>query len=97
MLGRLKKRWNISSNIQLILILAGFAITGTLTIQIRELIFQIFSFGSGTYFLLKILIYLLLVLAVYPVVLLIVGALLGQFNFFRNFIMNILMRIKKNV
>lgn len=85
MFEKLKKHWNITSNIQLILILITFSVTGSLSVLVRNPIFEYFSIGSDTHILLRILLSILIITPTYQVLLLIVGSLLGQFPFFWNF------------
>lgn len=40
MLGKLKQRWNIKSNFQVIIILVVFAITGSTTVYLKKMIFD---------------------------------------------------------
>ena len=85
MLERLKQRWNIKSNYQVIVILVVFAITGTSTVYIKNLIFLFAGVTSETHLLLKIPFYILVILLVYNTLLLFIGAIFGQFRFFLAF------------
>jgi hypothetical protein len=82
MLEKLKHRWNIQSNFQVIIILIVFAITGTTTVYVKKIIFDLIEITPETHFLVKIPMYILVVLAVYNLLLLIVGFVFGQFRFF---------------
>lgn len=85
MFEKLKLRWNITSNFQVIVILVVFAITGSTTVYLKKLIFDLINITPETHLLLKIPLYILVVLLVYNVLLLVVGFVFGQFRFFLEF------------
>lgn len=85
MFEKLKKRWKITSNIQLILILITFSVTGSLSVMVRKPVFEYMSIGPDTNLLIKIFMSILIITPTYQVFLLIVGSILGQFRFFWNF------------
>lgn len=85
MINRLKKRWGINSNLQIFLILIAFSITGSLTLVVKNLFFQLIGVDSETPLSLMIPLYILSIIPIYWVLLFIVGSLLGQFRFFYNF------------
>lgn len=85
MFEKLKKRWNIQSNFQVIIILIVFAITGSTTVYLKKIIFDLIEITSETHLLIKIPAYIVVVLAVYNLLLLLVGFLFGQFRFFLEF------------
>lgn len=85
MLEKLKQRWNIQSNFQVIIILIVFTITGSATVYLKKIILDLIQITSETHLLIKIPMYIIVVLAVYNVLLLIVGFLFGQFKFFLEF------------
>ncbi len=85
MFERLKNRWNIESNLQVLIILVVFAITGSATVYLKKLLFGLVGITSETDLLIRIPIYILSVLVIYNILLLIVGFLFGQFNFFWKF------------
>lgn len=85
MFEKLKLRWNITSNFQVIVILIVFAITGSTTVYLKKLIFDLINITPETHLLLKIPLYILVVLLVYNVLLLVVGFVFGQFRFFLEF------------
>jgi len=82
---KLKKRWNIKSNFQVVIILTVFAITGSTTVYIKKIIFDLIEITANTHIAIKIPIYIMVVLTVYNILLLIVGSLFGQFRFFWEF------------
>ena len=85
MFEKLKKRWNIQSNLQVVIILTVFAITGSITVYLKKIIFDLIEITPETHFVVKIPIYILVVLAVYNVLLLFNGFVFGQFRFFWEF------------
>jgi hypothetical protein len=85
MLEKLKLRWNIKSNFQVIIILTVFAITGSTTVFFKKLIFDLINITPETHLLIKIPVYILVILMVYNLLLLVVGFVFGQFRFFLEF------------
>ena len=85
-MNRLKLKWGIKSNFQIILILIVFSITGSLSLVVSDPILEIVGLDKETvnpwiFTPLKILI----VFPVYQVLILIIGFLFGQFKFFWQF------------
>jgi hypothetical protein len=85
MLEKLKQRWNIKSNFQVIVILVVFAITGTTTVYVKNFIFNLAGVTPETHLLFRIPFYIIVILSVYNILLLLVGAIFGQFSFFLGF------------
>lgn len=85
MLKHLKKRWNISSNIQFVLIFIVFALTGISTLWVQKAIWPFLGLGLETSLWLKILLYVLIIFPVYQVLQLIIAFIFGQFRFFWEF------------
>ena len=80
---RLKKKWNINSNFQLVIILIVFAITGSASLFVSSPILDFFgmtkeSMTSWLYHPLR----LILIFPVYQVLIIIIGTIFGQFKFF---------------
>ena len=96
---KLKKRWGIKSNFQIIIILIVFAITGTLSLEVGHLVLEGFGIKKSNFKNLLLGIYLywtcriLCILIVYKMILLTVGFLFGQFTFFWNIVKKMLKRI----
>lgn len=82
MFERLKKRWNITSNTQVAIILVVFAITGSVTVYLKNMFFNWIGITSETDLLLKIPVYIASVLVIYNIMLLLTGFIFGQFRFF---------------
>ena len=93
-MDKLKERWEITSNIQLILILIVFAINGTFSAWVAEPIINFLGLSRES---LHALLYwplrVLIVLPVYQLTLPLVGFVFGQFRFFWNFEKKILRRM----
>lgn len=89
----LKSRWKVQSAVQVVLILATFAITGSTVVYIsKPLLKMIFGeeipvWGRVTYY--------ILILPVYNIILLLVGFCLGQFRFFWDFEKRMIARITR--
>lgn len=85
-MGRLKERWGITSNFQIILILIVFAINGSFAAWVASPVTAFFGLDKETtngfiYWPLRIL----LVFPIYQLTLPIVGLVFGQFKFFWDF------------
>jgi len=81
---RLKKRWNLGSATQVVVVLIVFACTGFTVLFIKKPILQFLAGEKGNSLLASI-IYYILILPLYNVILLAYGFLFGQFNFFWEF------------
>tara|TARA_Y100001978_G_C23688987_1_gene433589 strand:- start:667 stop:972 length:306 start_codon:yes stop_codon:yes gene_type:complete len=80
---KLKDKWNITSNFQLIIILIVFAITGSLSLVVSEPILEILGITSLSMSpWLFTPLRLIIVFPVYQLLILAIGFLFGQFNFF---------------
>ena len=96
---RLKEKWGIKSNFQLVIVFIVFGITGTLSVKVGKPVldyiqlnaesFESIPLGYLIYWTLRILI----VFPIYQVLLIIIGALFFQFRFFWNFEKQILKRM----
>lgn len=92
---RLKEKWGIENNLQFLLINIVFAIAGSSIVYLRPLIFKILGISPDWPFLLKALLYILLVTPVYFTMLLITALVFGQFRFFWNFERRLLGRLTR--
>lgn len=96
---KLKKRWGIKSNFQIIIILIVFAITGSLSLKVGHLVLESLGIEKNNFEALFLGIYLywicriLCILIVYKMILLTIGFLFGQFTFFWNIVKKMLKRI----
>lgn len=92
MIRKLKKRWNIDSNLQAILIVAVFSLTGMATLWVRKAIWPFLGFDAHTALWIKVVLYVLIIFPVYQVLLLVIALILGQFRFFWAFEQKMLRR-----
>lgn len=81
-LQRLQEKWKVRSVLQVCLILLTFTLTGTTVVLLRKTLFDVLGFTAETSFWLKTLAYLLFIFPAYQCLILVYGALLGQFAFF---------------
>ncbi|MFC6096196.1 DUF6787 family protein [Flavobacterium qiangtangense] len=82
-MNKLKQRWGITSNFQLLVIFIVFAINGSLSARISYFLMGLFGMTKeNTHWLLYIIIMLVLVLPLYPFMLMVFGWLFGQSKFF---------------
>ena len=97
---KLKEKWGINSNFQLIIIFIVFAITGSSSVFVAKPFLQYieldrghfgdaFFFGGLAYYLLRII----LIFPFYQILLIIYGTIFGQFKFFWNFEKKMLNRL----
>jgi hypothetical protein len=83
-IDRLKKKWNLQSSFQVVVILVVFACTGITVMLIKRPILELLAGDKGNSTVGTIL-YYLFILPIYNVLLLGYGFVFGQFNFFWQF------------
>ena len=81
-----KRRWQIESDWQVVIILIVFTLTGTTTMYVHHQFNVWIGIDGPGNFWWKFLVFMILVLPLYNGLLLVYGTLLGQFKFFRFFI-----------
>lgn len=96
---KLKERWNIQSNFQLVIIFVVFAITGSLSaylakpvlasLGISREVFPEHFIGGFFYYSIRILI----IFPIYQILLVVIGSIFGQHKFFWNFEKKMLTRL----
>jgi len=90
-LNNLKTKWNITSNFQLTIIFIVFGITGSLSVVVSDPLLNLIGLEKN---MMSPWIFtplrLLIVFPVYQVLILIIGAAFGQFNFFWIFVKKML-------
>lgn len=94
MLDKLKHRWGINSNLQILKIFIVFGITGSTAAWISDPICDFFrispeNLNTVFYWVVRIV----LITIVYKFILIFVAFLFGEFNFFWNFIKKFLSRL----
>ncbi len=83
---KLKKRWGITSNFQLVVLFIVFAINGSLSAKISSFFMQLIGLESkNTHWIIYYILLIIIVMPFYPFMLIVVGWLFGQFSFFFNF------------
>jgi hypothetical protein len=97
--NRLKNKWAVESNLQLVIIFVVFAITGSSSVKIAKPLLELMGvemsafenifLGSVIYWILRILI----VFPIYQILLLFFGTIFFQFKFFWKFEKKILSRM----
>ena len=91
---KIKEKWGITSNFQLIIILIVFSITGSVAVAIAKPSLSLIGLERTTvvpwiFWPIRILI----IFPIYQILILIIGALFGQFKFFWNFEKKMLSRL----
>ena len=96
---KLKERWGINSNFQIIIIFIVFSITGSAALFVGKPILAYFNLarenfqdnflGGFMYYSLRILI----IFPIYQILLVLIGFIFGQFKFFWNFEKKMLSRL----
>ena len=84
--NKLKERWGVETNFQVIVILIVFSLTGFSTLYAHNFIDYLLGVNSDTRFWIKIVIFIFLVLPIFSLFLFIWGTLLGQRKFVTEFL-----------
>lgn len=82
LIDRLKKRWQIESNWQVLIILIVFACTGFSAMYAKRFIFDLLGVSPDLPFWIRTIIWLVTILPLYNVLLIIYGTIFGQRKFF---------------
>jgi|SRR5690554_560531 len=94
-MNKLKERWGITSNFQLVIIFIVFAITGSTSAWVTRPILAFIGIEKDT---MNPFIYwplsLLLILPVYKILLIIIGTIFGQYRFFSQFVKKMLINMR---
>jgi hypothetical protein len=95
---QLKKRWGVSSNVQLTIIFIVFAITGSASTLLTKPLLSVFGVTyNHTPLFWFIILKILILFPVYQVLLVAIGFIFGQHTFFWNFERKMLLRLKLGV
>ncbi len=89
-MNKLKERWGIKSNRQLIIIFIVFGITGSLATVVAKPLTLLLGLSPDYWLFWPIRI--LIIFPIYKAILLIVGWIFGEFDFFWNFIKKMIQR-----
>ena len=92
---KLKERWGVTSNKQIVIIFLVFAITGFSSLQLAKPFLTLIGIPDTfePHWLYRVL-RLLLIFPIYQLLLVFVGFIFGQFSFFWNFEKKMLERLK---
>ena len=85
-LKKLKERWGITSNFQLVIIFIVFGLTGTVSAYISGPLTDFIIGESDIHRIIKLLIRILVLTPIYQVLLLLFGYVFFQYRFFYNFV-----------
>ena len=93
-MNKLKEKWGITSNFQIIIILLVFSITGSVAVWIAKPVLNLVginkqAFSPWLFWPIRILI----IFPIYQILIVIIGALFGQFKFFWSFEKKMLVRL----
>ena len=83
---KLKERWGITSNFQIVIIFIVFGITGSVSAYISGPLTNIIIGESELHSLIKLLIRIIVLTPIYQVLLLFFGYIFFQYKFFYNFV-----------
>ena len=83
---KLKERWGITSNFQILIIFIVFGITGSVSAYISGPLTNIIIGESDFHWLIKLLIRIVVLTPIYQVLLLFFGYIFFQYKFFYNFV-----------
>ena len=83
---KLKERWGITSNFQIVIIFIVFGITGSVSAYISGPLTNIIIGESELHWLIKLLIRIIVLTPIYQVLLLFLGYIFFQYKFFYNFV-----------
>ena len=91
---KLKEKWGITSNFQLIILFFVFSVTGSLSLWVAKPLLDFIGLEEATlspwiFWPIRILI----IFPIYQILIVLVGALFGQFKFFWNFEKKMLARL----
>lgn len=93
---KIKKKYNIKSDLQLVIINIVFAISGSATLVVRRGIFDLIGIEEHTMFIVKTVAYIGTVVPSYFIILLVMGTVFGQFRFFWAFEKKMIRRFMPN-
>ena len=93
-MNKLKKKWGITSNFQIIIILLVFSITGSVAVWIAKPVLNLVGLDKeivSPWLFWPIRIFI--IFPIYQILIVIIGALFGQFKFFWAFEKKMLVRL----
>jgi len=81
---RLKLKWNITSNFQMVVVFIVFAITGSASLWVAKPVLNMIGITDDMNPWVRVPLRIIMILPVYQVMLLVIGSVFGQFRFFLN-------------
>lgn len=93
-LNKLKKRWEVSSNFEVLIIFTVFAITGSTSAYLSKPFTNGLGITKEAFGWIAIPIRLIIIFPIYQVLLVLIGSIFGQFRFFWKFEKKILKRMR---
>ena len=93
-MNKLKEKWGITSNFQIIIILVVFSITGSVAVWIAKPVLNLVGLDKevvSPWLFWPIRIFI--IFPIYQILIVIIGALFGQFKFFWSFEKKMLVRL----
>ena len=81
MFERLKKKWNLNSNFQVLIVLFVFSITGSAALYVRKGVFDLVGITEATSLWVKVPLYIITVVPAYQLLFLLIASVFGQFRF----------------
>ena len=93
-MNRLKEKWGITSNFQIIIILLVFSITGSIAVVVAKPVLKLVGLDKevlSPWIFWPIRIFI--IFPIYQVLIVVIGALFGQFKFFWTFEKKMLVRL----
>lgn len=84
-MNKLKAKWGITSNFELIIIFLVFSVTGSLSVVARKMLFEFIGIDKDLSWFLLVPLYIFTIVPTYYVLLLMVGWVFGKFHFFLAF------------
>ena len=89
MFEKVKKRWNVT-NWQFLLIISTFAIGGSTCARVGKKLLDLLGLENPK---IEVLVYLLLILCLWPICVILISIPLGQFQFFKNYLQRVYKKI----
>ena len=87
LINKIKIKWGIKSNLQLLIIFLVFGVTGSTSVWVSKPILDFVGLDQSA---VSALVYwpvrIIIIFPVYQILLLIIGSIFGQSKFFKNFI-----------
>lgn len=84
--NKLKERWGVETNFQVLIIFSAFALTGFSTLYVHDFIDFLLGVNEYTSFWIKLVIFIFLVLPIFSILLIVWGTILGQKKFATEFV-----------